>query len=169
MIKRIALLFFVLCSMAAAQAEESWVSVELPTINVAEYHRPYVAIWLHNLDSGDIHNIAVWYQQDRNGEDKGEQWLKDMRQWWRRSGRSADMPLDGVSGATRVPGVYKLDVSDFLESLSVGNYQLYVEAAREVGGRELLKIPFSLPLANDETLSAEGKKELGKIQFHLAR
>lgn len=32
-----------------------------------------------------------------------------------------------------------------LEGLTPGKYQLVIEAAREVGGRELLKIPFEWP------------------------
>lgn len=168
MIKRTAFLLCAFWAAAVAQADENWLSVELPTIKVAEYHRPYVAVWLRNEDSGEIHNVAVWYQIDKD-DDKGEQWLKDMRQWWRRSGRSLEMPVDGVSGATRAPGVHKLELSDALSKLEAGNYQLYVEAAREVGGRELLKLPFSLPLEKTQTLTAQGQHELGKLELHLAR
>ena len=70
-----------------------------------------------NDDSGDVTNLAVWYQLDKR-DDKGEQWLKDMRQWWRRSGRSASMPLDGVSGATQQPGVHSVDLAKVADSLA---------------------------------------------------
>ena len=33
-----------------AYAAELEVSVEIPKLNVAEYHRPYVAIWLEGAD-----------------------------------------------------------------------------------------------------------------------
>ena len=70
-----------------ASAEELAVSVELPKISVAEYHKPYVAVWIARADHSVAANLAVWYQQEDGPEGKGETWLKDMRQWWRRSGR----------------------------------------------------------------------------------
>jgi hypothetical protein len=42
-----------------------------------------------------------------------------------------------------------------------------VEAAREVGGRELLKIPFAWPATAAQSLDAQGKTELGKITLVL--
>lgn len=50
-----------LCATSAL-ANESWVEVEIPQIDVAEYHRPYVAIWFQNQTTNEVHNIAVWYQ-----------------------------------------------------------------------------------------------------------
>ncbi len=35
---------------APALAAEMNVSIEIPKLNVAEYHRPYVAIWLEKPD-----------------------------------------------------------------------------------------------------------------------
>ncbi|MFT3907754.1 MAG: DUF2271 domain-containing protein [Steroidobacteraceae bacterium] len=40
-------------------------SVQLPQLNVAEYHRPYVAVWLEREDRSVAANLAVWYQQER--------------------------------------------------------------------------------------------------------
>lgn len=158
--------------LSAGEADGNRLQLTLPRIDVAEYHRPYVAIWLRNLDSGAIHNIAVWYQLGRGGADqagdKGEQWLKDMRQWWRYSGRRLAMPIDGISGATRPPGDYSLALSPLLASLTPGQYVLNVEAAREVGGREMLQIPFSLPVSEPAVLSKQGDSELGKLELYLA-
>lgn len=44
-----------------AYAAELQVEVEIPRINVAEYHRPYVAIWLEGADQKVAANLAVWY------------------------------------------------------------------------------------------------------------
>jgi hypothetical protein len=140
------------------------VSVEVPRLDVAEYHRPYLAIWLEK-EGGGLTDLAVWY--DVKLKDKeGEKWLKDIRQWWRRSGRSQDFPIDGVSAATRAPGVHKLGFSAGqapLGELAAGQYTLLVEAAREVGGRELLKIPFTWPASERQVLPAKGGSELGEI------
>ncbi len=148
----------------SALAADLDVSVEIPRLDVAEYHRPYVAVWLEK-EGGDVTNLAVLY--DIKMKDKeGEKWLKDMRQWWRRSGRSQRFPIDGVSAATRAPGVHKLSFHSGqapLGTLDAGQYALLVEAAREVGGRELVKIPFTWPAQQQQVLSEQGKTELGKI------
>ena len=159
--------FFVsaLLGSVAAQAADLAISVELPSLKVAEYHEPYVAIWLEN-EKGESTNLAVWYQLESRGQksEKGEEWLKDMRQWWRRIGRETDMPVDGISGATRKPGKHELVFREGkapLGKLAKGNYVLHVEATREVGGRELVKVPFTWPAPAGQR--AAGSKELGEI------
>ena len=90
---------------SVAISGELELSFEIPTLAVAEYHRPYIAVW---LDGGQIEpiSLAVLYQIEEDGEvsDHGEKWLKDLRQWWRRSGRTTNMPVAGMSGATRARG-----------------------------------------------------------------
>ncbi|MFC3116742.1 DUF2271 domain-containing protein [Cellvibrio fontiphilus] len=154
-------------SISSAMAADLQVSVEIPTLEVAEYHKPYVALWLEN-EKGESTNLAVWYQLESRGEksEKGEEWLKDMRQWWRRIGRDTDMPVDGVSGATRAPGKHTVTFAEGkapLGKLKPGNYVLMVDAAREVGGRELVKVPFTWPVTAVQ--SATGKKELGEVKI----
>lgn len=146
-------------------AADLQVSVEIPRLQVAEYHRPYVAIWLERPDQSHAADLAVWY--DMKLEDKeGEKWLKDLRQWWRRSGRSLQMPVDGISGATRAVGSHTLAFDDSkapFKDLPPGDYRLVVEAAREVGGRELLRVPFSWPATEQQTHQAQGESELGAL------
>ncbi|MEN0037994.1 MAG: DUF2271 domain-containing protein [Cellvibrio sp.] len=159
-----------LMSINTAVAGDLTVSVEVPSLDVAEYHKPYVAIWIEN-EKGESTNLAVWYQLEERGQksEKGEEWLKDMRQWWRRIGRETDMPVDGVSGATRAPGKQVVSFTEGkapLGKLAKGNYVLMVEAAREVGGRELVKVPFSWPAAGEQ--SAKGSKELGEVKVTVA-
>ena len=146
------------------------ISVEIPQLEVAEYHRPYMAFWLER-DGSHVANLMVWYQLDKGeGGEKGEEWLKDMRQWWRRSGRTLDMPIDGISGATRAPGTHQVTFTpgkDVLVDLPPGEYQLLVEAAREVGGREVLKIPFQWPPKSEQILNAQGSSELGALTLKI--
>jgi hypothetical protein len=160
-----------LIPVTAAVASELTVSVELPVLEVAEYHEPYVALWIEN-EKGESINLAVWYQLEERGQksDKGEEWLKDMRQWWRRIGRDTDMPVDGVSGATRAPGKHTVTFTEGkapLGKLKSGNYVLMVEAAREVGGRELVKVPFTWPVKAAADQSAKGSKELGEVKLTI--
>ncbi len=156
---------------APVLAAEMSISVEVPKLDVAEYHRPYVAIWLER-DGAHVANLAVWYQLEKNCQEaeKGEEWLKDMRQWWRRSGRNLEMPVDGISGATKAPGVHSLTFTPgqgVLAELPAGEYQLNVEAAREVGGREVVKIPFQWPPKKEEAHAAKGSSELGTLNLKL--
>ncbi len=146
--------------MAAAQTLD--VSVTIPRLTVAEYHRPYVAMWIEK-EGGPTQTLSVWYDVDlKNNE--GTKWLRDVRQWWRASGRTMRFPAAGVTGATKAPGTHKVS---FKPQLGAGNYTLVVEAAREVGGRELVRIPFSLPKAG--TARASGKSELGAVTLTVKR
>lgn len=150
---------------APAMAADLNVTVELPKLNVAEYHKPYVAIWIENpADSAAAGTLAVWYDA-KNREDNGAKWLKDMRQWWRKAGREMSFPADGVSGATRAPGPQKLVFSGAkgaLKSLKPGQYNLVVEAAREVGGHEAVRVPFIWGKPG-KPASAKGSAELGAV------
>lgn len=160
-----------------ANAADLSVGVEVPKLDVAEYHRPYVAVWVERPDNSVATNLAVWYQQ-KSGKDAatgkqehGTKWLADLRQWWRRSGRSTTLPIDGVSGATRPAGVHTLRFSDAkppLAGLAPGKYVLVVEAAREVGGRELVRIPFEWPPAKAAHADTRGSTELGAVSLDLA-
>ncbi|WP_233238216.1 DUF2271 domain-containing protein [Bordetella sp. LUAb4] len=154
----------------AAHGAELNVSVEIPRLDVAEYHRPYVAIWIENADQSVAADVAVWYDvAKRNNE--GTEWLKDLRQWWRRSGRNQQFPVDGVSGATKPVGVQALRLdgkSPALAALKPGHYGLVVEAAREVGGRELVRVPFEWPPAKPVQATQRGEHELGAIAVSIA-
>ncbi|MCC9656187.1 DUF2271 domain-containing protein [Rhodopirellula halodulae] len=169
MLKRILLIVGVaLFSVGRARSEDWQASVEIPRLSVSEYHRPYVAMWIQDEKRKCVANLAVWYQQTRSGEGEGTKWLPDLRQWWRRSGRSLQMPVDGISGATRPAGKHELtfdDQDNRFSGLSAGKYSVVVEASREVGGRELIELPFTWPSDKPQKLSASGKEELGEITF----
>lgn len=150
---------------SSSQASELNISIEIPQLNVAEYHNPYVAIWLENLDDKSVTDLQVWYNAKMRDKE-GNKWLKDLRQWWRKSGRSLDMPVDAITAATQGPGKYDLSFiadDEKLKNLTPGKYRLRIEAAREVGGRELLAIPFEWPIKDATTAKAQGESELGEV------
>ena len=156
-------------SSAATEAAELSIKLEIPRLEVAEYHRPYLAVWVEHQDQSAAAQLAVWYQTDPKKED-GTQWLKDLRQWWRRGGRGLDMPIDGVTGATRPAGEHVLTFKSTdrqLAQLAPGKYNVVVEATREVGGRELLRLPFEWPGIRKQQASAQGKTELGTITLNI--
>lgn len=152
-------------ALAPAHAANLAVNVEIPHINAAEYHRPYVAIWVEGADGKAAANLAVWYQDKDTKEGHGTKWLPDLRQWWRKSGRTLKVPADGITGPTRPVGKHVLNFDEKhpdLAKLPAGSYTLVVEAAREVGGRELLKLPFEWK-GKPGNGSVQGKTELGRI------
>jgi len=154
---------------APAAAADLNLKIEIPRLTVAEYHRPYVAVWVEGKDQKFAGNLVVWYDLKQKNRE-GTKWLKDMRQWWRKSGRDLEMPVDGLSGATRAPGEQVIGFDDGkepLQKLPAGDYQLVVEAAREVGGRELVRLPFQWPPAAAQTLRAQGEHELGAIALEM--
>ena len=155
-----------LVSPGALRAADLSLTVEIPQLPVAEYHRPYVAIWIEGADQAIAANLAVWYQV-RGDHTK---WLPDLRQWWRRGGRDLEVPVDGLTGATRPVGQHtlKFDAGQQpLAGLKPGKYTLVVEAVREVGGREALRIPFEWPVKAPQRGSAQGKTELGAVALAL--
>jgi hypothetical protein len=132
---------------SALAAPQMAVTVDLPALKVAEYHRPYVAMWIEGADQQPVKTLAVWYNVSKPN-DAGAKWLKDMRTWWRKAGREMTSLGDGVSGPSRAAGKH---VATFaaggapLGQLAPGKYTLVTEVARETGGREVVKAPFSWP------------------------
>lgn len=146
---------------ATLQAAQSDITLELPAIETSQYHRPYVAVWVEDSQQQPVKLIALWVEKP--------DWLKDLRRFWRKIGRSNMALVDAVSGATQKPGSYTLHWdgnSDDGSALPQGNYTLFVEAAREQGGRSLAKHDFALPAKNAVIqIAADG--ELGDISAVL--
>jgi hypothetical protein len=159
----LALTALIVSFTATASDEGQFVlTINIPKMNVVEYHAPYIATWIENDKRKTVASTSLWY-------DDQEKWLKDIRRWWRKTGRGQKKPYDGVTGATRRPGEHQLvlrseDTSEILED---GEYVLYIEASREVGGREVLKLPFSWPVKETVEVVAEGKNELGKVMLTI--
>lgn len=143
--------------VVAAPAAADTVTVTIPRLNVAEYHRPYVAVWIEPVGGGPARTLALWYDVRKAGNEPGTKWLADLRAWWRKGGRSMTLPANGVSGATRAPGQYTIPLP---ANLKPGQYVLNVEAARETGGRELVTVPLTVPAARGR---ASGSHELGTV------
>ena len=151
-----------------ALAADLSVSVEVPRLSVAAYHRPYVAVWIERPDNTAVRTLAVWYQQTANREGDGKDWLKDMRTWWRRGGRAMTLPADGISSATKAPGRHTIAVPGArMRTLPAGDYVLVVEAARELGGREAVRVPFRWGAASAGR--AAGSNELGAVSVTVTR
>lgn len=144
-----------------ASAGSADIQLEIPAIETSQYHRPYVAVWVEDEQQSPVRLIALWTEKP--------DWLKDLRRFWRKIGRSDNQLVDAVSGATRKPGSYTLTwdgKDDKGTDLPAGKYTLFVEAAREQGGRSLLKQEFVLP-GNGQVIEAGPDSELGTVKMTL--
>ncbi|EOX4941393.1 DUF2271 domain-containing protein [Vibrio alginolyticus] len=113
--------------------------LELPKIDTSMYARPYVAVWVENDQRKPVKTIQLWVGKD--------EWLKDLRSWWRKAGRYDRELVDAVTSATRPAGQYRFvwdGTNDSGERLEQGNYTLYVEVVREHGGRNYLRQKLTL-------------------------
>lgn len=150
--------FLILGGIVAAPATAAdTINVTIPQLKVAEYHRPYMAVWIEPAGGGTARTLAAWYDIKKGGNEPGTKWLSDLRAWWRKGGKSLKLPADGISGATRAPGTYAIPLP---ADLKPGDYVPNVEAARETGGREFVTLPISVPAKPARTA---GKTELGAI------
>jgi len=146
-------------------AADLTVKFDLPQLNVAEYHKPYVAVWIERADQSVANTLAVLYDVKKR-DNAGTKWVKDLRTWWRKAGRDVTLPMDGVSGATRAAGTQTLTFPGAragLDKLPAGDYRLVIEAAREAGGREVVRVPFTWQPNGKVAASASGKEELGAV------
>lgn len=155
---------------APASAQTLDISLTIPRLSVAEYHRPYVAIWIEK-EGAPARTVAVMYDVAKRNNG-GAKWLRDVRTWWRVSGRSMRLPADGISGATRAPGTHRLTFTagkGGMPALTPGKYSIAIEAARETGGREVVRIPLTIGANGAAKGSARGTAELGAVAVAIAR
>lgn len=153
----------------AAAAQTIELTITVPKLNVAEYHKPYVAVWLQK-EGGPASTLTVWYDFDMKANE-GTKWLNSLRRWWQSGGRSLKLPADGISGATRAPGAHKVSFTagrGRIPAMVPGKYTLTVEASRETGGTEKVTLDINW---NGRTATARGSgsKELGAVIVNVKR
>ena len=153
-----------------ANALDLSLDITIPDIKSSEYHRPYIAVWVEDGEGKLVEHLSLWYfiKGKADNPQEGLKYLKELRNWWRKGGRSLKLLPDAITGATRKPGKHTIDIKaddPRLAKLKDGSYTLKVEAAREEGGTENVAIPFTLPIKDKTEASAAGKSELG--DFHL--
>jgi thiamine biosynthesis lipoprotein len=120
---------------------------------------PYLSIWLSDAQHQRIRQLKLHGEQQR--------WLPELRSWWSLQ-RKNPLDLDSISGATRKSGRYQLqwDGRDQQgQPLKPGRYTLVLEAAREHGGYEKLKIELDWQANAQGQLS--GSKEMGLVRWQV--
>lgn len=130
---------------------------------VAEYRRPYVAVWITDTEKNSVRQLLVHGESLR--------WLREIPLWWRRYGRRDETMIDGLARATPLPGQHMLvwdGRDDRGNKIEKGNYILHIEAAREHGERELVTLPFTLS-GSTFNAAAKGKTELGTVSINFRK
>lgn len=143
---------------AGANAETVDITLTQPVIQSGMYQKPFIAIWLEKPgERRAVETITLWYD--------GEKWLKDIRRWWRKTGRY-EKNWDAMSGATRTPGTYQISWNPekkLGEKFAPGEYTLYLEAVREHGNRTLLKQKIVLGKNQPQEFELAPGVELGPV------
>jgi len=136
------------------------IELELPDIDAKPYARPYVAVWIENAQRKPVRTIQLWVGED--------EWLKDLRSWWRKVGRNDRAVVDAVTSATRPIGKYRFSWDGLDQQgnrVEQGDYTFYVEVVREHGGRNYIRQKIQLA-ENDFTVELEPTEETGKITLN---
>ena len=122
--------------------------------------RPFVAIWVEDINKNSIRTVSVWYNKPR--------WLHELRAWYKANNNkfSAEAGnMASIASATRSAGKYTIKwdgKDDKGEDVKNGLYTIHIEVAREHGTYQLMsqeikmgEIPFKFDLgANAEVAAA---------------
>lgn len=141
------------------------VAFSVPKLNVSPYHRPYVAVWVETESRQHVATLALWKQLK-----KGDKWLKDLRQFWRKKKQRNADKVDAVTSATKRPGSYTFNwdlTDDNQQPVPAGKYLLNIEVVREEGGRDFHRIPLDLSLPPLKPIKLPAKKEIGAVSISL--
>lgn len=148
-----------------AWSADSQLEINLVSAQGARAKRPYVAVWVEKAANHQFAgNIALWYD---TGRSVGSKWLPDLRAWWRANGSQANLPIDGVSGATRPAGLQTINLgaTETMKKLPAGDYEVVVEVTREHGGYDLVRLPLQWPVRTTQQTENTGSQELGRVRL----
>jgi hypothetical protein len=118
------------------------IRLELPVQEGFRVHRPYVAVWIEDLNGKSLRTVSLWVQTQR----RGPRWIPDLRRWYR--GEESRAATDGgdlvttISSATRNAGIYDLvwdGKTDKEAVVTQGEYYVCIEAVREHGSYQLIR------------------------------
>ena len=165
-IKKLSFLLFSLCialpswSKTIPETASMDVQLTIPTIGTTKTLRPYVAVWVEDSAKKSVRTIELWVGRD--------DWLKDLRSWWRKVGRNDRALVDAVTSASRPAGKYRFTwdgLDDNGKRVEQGEYTFYVEVVREHGGRNILRQKIQLGEKNF-TKQLKATEETGIISLN---
>jgi thiamine biosynthesis lipoprotein ApbE len=123
------------------------IELQINRPEAARYERPYVAVWIEDDKNFPVRTLALWVKTAGSGPT----WIPDLKRWFRGDlKRLLTDKTDLVvtrSSVTRPPGKHELvwdGTDNQKQPLPQGNYTVLIEAAREHGTYQIIRIPVTL-------------------------
>jgi FAD:protein FMN transferase len=139
------------------------VDFEIPVLSVANYKRPFIALWIEDADKFPIRTLALWYHEDR--------WLTESKAWYRadrlRGMSETTSIVRSIGVATRPAGKYtiKWDGKDNAGNLvKPGAYTVLLESVREHGTYQLIRQEMRFS-GTPQHVDVKPGSELGPVAF----
>jgi thiamine biosynthesis lipoprotein ApbE len=130
--------------------------INRPEVEQRRYRRPYVVVYIEDETGHVVRHLLMWVSMSGSGPD---QWLPDLLRWYRSdAGRTRIERRNkayAIGRSTRPPGRYSIawdGKDDGGRPLPRGSYTIFVEAAREHGTHQVIRMPVSIgnePFAGD--------------------
>lgn len=131
------------------------VGFDLPKIEVANYKKPYVVVWVTDADKAPVKTLLLLGTK--------QEYMEDSYVWWRRWGRKQTARIDAMAKPTRAPGRYTVGwdgTNDAGQRMPQGRYIIHIESTREHGGHSYQAFEVELG-AKPVTAKAAASAELG--------
>ncbi len=154
---------------AEAGIENPWapnwkmrVKYRVPEIDISDYEYPYIVAWVTDTQNKPIKHLLMLGDSPR--------WIEENYVHWRRVGRKQPAVIDHVARPTKPPGVYDIEwdgVDDHGRPVEQGEYILHIEASREHGGHQYVKLPVNFSNKAD-VWSVDPGSELGEISIEFS-
>lgn len=146
--------------------------INRPEVEQRRYRRPYVVVYIEDETGHVVRHLLMWVSMSGSGPD---QWLPDLLRWYRSdAGRTRIERRNkayAIGRSTRPPGTYRIAWNgrdDSGQPLPDGSYTVFVEAAREHGTHQVIRMPVSIadaPFAEDY----EGNVEIKSASVEYRR
>ncbi len=155
------------------RASDKWVSLNatsyknkltltytIPQLDVTDYEKPYVAIWLSNNAGKPLKQLALLGDSER--------WWQENRKWWRKLGRKEPHIIANMAHATKRPGEYTTNwygLDDFGNHIHDSQLVIHIEASREDGGHNYIRQV--LDTTKPGKFAIQGKGEIGDMSLTI--
>jgi thiamine biosynthesis lipoprotein len=139
------------------------IALQIPEQAVANYRRPYVAVWISDSERRLVRTLLVVGPEAR--------WRESNYVFWRRFERMAPEAVHAMARPTRAPGRYDViwdGRSDSGQPAPLGRYTLTIEASREHGEHSIQTILLDIG-ATPFDANAEASQELGPTRVRYGR
>jgi len=136
------------------------IDYQIPDIAHANYERPYLALWLTDIDGQFLRQVLLLGDANR--------WAQENKRWWRTVGRKHDGLLDATARPTRRPGHYRIDWNGYNsdnQQVTSDKVVLHMEASRENGGHNYRKTTLNLSATAPIKLPKKG--EIGETTISV--